>query len=209
MARYTGPVCRLCRREGEKLFLKGERCYSSSCAFEKRPGGPGQHGKSRKGAGSDYKKQLREKQKVRTYYGLKEGTFKKVFTKAAHSDGVTGTQMLSLLETRLDNIVYRLGFAFSRAQARQMVVHGNIKVNGNKVDRPGYTLSVGDSVEVVDNQKNNPLVTSALEATSSRGIADWLELEKSSVKGTLKVIPSREQMPQTFNEQNIVELYSR
>lgn len=210
MARYTGPVCRLCRKNSEKLFLKGERCYSSQCAIERRQGGPGQHGKMRRGSGSDFGKQLKEKQKLRTSYGcIKEGTLKKVFEKAVKEEGVTGTNMLRLLETRLDSIVYRLGMAFSRAHSRQLVIHGHILVNSKKVDKPGFQVKVGDVVEVSAGQKNNTLITSAMEAASSRIIPEWLELEKSSAKGTVKEFPTRELMPQNLHEQQVVELYSR
>ena len=210
MARYRGPVCRLCRRHGEKLFLKGERCFSAQCAIERRQGGPGQHGKLRRGAGSDYKRQLQEKQKLRTSYGcLKEKSLKKVFEKAVKQDGVTGTNMLCVLESRLENVVYRLGFAFSRAQARQLVTHGHIRVNAKKVDKPGFLVRVGDQVAVSEKQKTNLLITASVEAAVSRVLPEWLELEKEELKGTIKALPSREQMPQNLNEQQVVELYSR
>lgn len=209
MARYTGPVCRLCRREGSKLFLKGERCYSSACAMERRPVAPGMHGKNVRGGGSDYRRQLREKQKVRTFYGCNEQGFVQIFKRATKEEGMTGTVMLRMLETRLDNIVYRLGFGFSRAQSRQIVSHGHVKVNGEKVNKPGYQVKVGDSVELTDGLKANMLVKASVESAVSRNIPEWLELDREAYRGVVKALPVREQMPLEFQEQQIVELYNK
>ena len=208
MARYCGSVCRLCRREGEKLFLKGERCFTGKCAVEKREGGPGQHGRGRQ-AFSNYKIQLREKQKVKRSYGLLETKFRNTFERAAAAKGVTGTELLVLLERRLDNVVYRLGFGSSRRQARQVVNHGRILVNGKRVSIPSYTLSPGDVVEVAEKGKTNPLIVAAMEAAKSRVIPEWLSLDQAAVRGTVNSVPTREQLPPTVREQLIVELYSR
>lgn len=208
MARYCGSVCRLCRREGEKLFLKGERCFTGKCSVEKREGGPGQHGRGRQ-AFSNFKIQLREKQKVKRSYGLLEAKFRNTFERAASTKGVTGTELLVLLERRLDNVVYRLGFGSSRRQARQVVNHGSILVNGKKVSIPSYTVSPGDVVEVAEKGKKNPLVIAAMEAAKSRVIPEWLSLDQAAVRGTVNSVPTREQLPPTVREQLIVELYSR
>lgn len=210
MARYIGPVCRLCRREGEKLFLKGERCYSAKCAVERRESPPGQHGKSRsRGGRSDFKAQLREKQKVKRIYGVLEKPFRLIFARAARKTGVTGTELLVNLERRLDNVVYRLGFGSSRKQARQFVRHGHVVVNGKLVDIPSFVVGVGDTVEIEEKSKKNPLIASAMEAAVGRLIPEWLSLEKSEARGTVKAIPTREQLPPTLREQLIVELYSK
>ena len=208
MARYCGSVCRLCRREGEKLFLKGERCYTGKCAVQKREGGPGQHGRGRQSF-SNFKIQLREKQKVKRSYGLLEGKFHDTFTRAARKKGVTGTELLVLLERRLDNVVYRLGLGSSRRQARQIVTHGHVLVNGKRVSIPSYTISAGDVVEVAEASKKNPLVIAAMEAAKSRIIPEWLSLDQAAVRGTVNSVPTREQLPPTIREQLIVELYSR
>jgi small subunit ribosomal protein S4 len=208
MARYCGSVCRLCRREGEKLFLKGERCFTGKCSVEKREGGPGQHGRGRQ-AFSNFKIQLREKQKVKRSYGLLEAKFRNTFERAAATKGVTGTELLVLLERRLDNVVYRLGFGSSRRQARQVVNHGSILVNGKKVSIPSYTVSPGDVVEVAEKGKKNPLIIAAMEAAKSRVIPEWLSLDQAAVRGTVNSVPTREQLPPTVREQLIVELYSR
>jgi small subunit ribosomal protein S4 len=208
MARYCGSVCRLCRREGEKLFLKGERCFTGKCAVEKREGGPGQHGRGRQ-AFSNFKIQLREKQKVKRSYGLLEKKFRGTFEVAASTKGVTGTELLVLLERRLDNVVYKLGFGSSRPQARQIVNHGHVLVNGKRVSIPSYTVSPGDVVEVAQRSKANPLVVAGMEAARSRIIPEWLSLDQQAVKGTVNALPTREQLPATFREQLIVELYSR
>lgn len=208
MARYCGSVCRLCRREGEKLFLKGERCYTGKCAVEKREGGPGQHGRGRQ-AFSNFKIQLREKQKVKRSYGLLESKFRDTFDRASRAKGVTGTELLVLLERRLDNVVYRLGLGSSRRQARQIVTHGHILVNGKRVSVPSYTVAAGDVVEVAEGSKTNVLVVGAMEAAKSRIIPEWLTLDQAAARGTVNSVPTREQIPPTFREQLIVELYSR
>jgi len=208
MARYTGPVCRLCRREGEKLFLKGERCYTNKCAIERREGGPGQHGKGRQQF-SDYKVQLRQKQKTKRMYGLLEKKFRAYFEDAARKKGVTGTELLINLERRLDNIVYRLGFGSSRAQARQVVQHGLVTVNGKRVNIPSYLVSVGDEVEIREKSKKNLTIVGAMESAQGRMIPSWLALDRAAVKGTVSALPDREQLPQNVNEQLIVELYSK
>ena len=208
MARYCGSVCRLCRREGEKLFLKGERCYTGKCAVEKREGGPGQHGRGRQ-SWSNFKTQLREKQKVRRSYGLLERGFRDNFEKASSSKGVTGTEMLVRLERRLDNVVYRLGIGSSRRQARQLVNHGHMLVNGKRVAIPSYLISAGDVVEVCESSKTNPLIIAGMEAAKSRIIPEWLTLDQAAARGTVNSLPTREQLPPTFREQLVVELYSR
>ncbi|MFO0416165.1 MAG: 30S ribosomal protein S4 [Pseudomonadota bacterium] len=208
MARYCGSVCRLCRREGEKLFLKGERCYTGKCSVEKREGGPGQHGRGRQQF-SNFKIQLREKQKVKRSYGLLESKFRDTFERASSSKGVTGTELLVLLERRLDNVVYRLGMGSSRRQARQFVTHGHILVNGKRVAIPSYVVSAGDVVEVAEGSKQNVLVVAAMEAAKSRIIPEWLTLDQGAARGTVNTVPTREQLPPTFREQLIVELYSR
>ncbi|WKZ56342.1 MAG: 30S ribosomal protein S4 [Bdellovibrionota bacterium] len=208
MARYIGPACRLCRREGEKLFLKGERCYSSKCAVERRESAPGQHGKARS-AYSDFKVRLREKQKTKRMFGLVEAQFRKYYENAASSKGVTGTKLLVSLESRLDSIVYRLGFGASRKEARQLVGHGHILVNGSVVNVPSYSVCAGDTVEVHEKQKKNVVVQAAMASAQSRVIPEWLALDRDAVKGTLKALPTREQLSQSINEQLIVELYSR
>lgn len=208
MARYVGPVCRGCRREGEKLFLKGERCFTGKCSFERREGGPGQHGRGRQSR-SDYKLQLREKQKTKKMYGLLEKQFRSYYKAAAHAKGVTGTQLLLRLETRLDNICYRLGFGFSRRAARQLVRHGHVLVNGKRVNIPSYLVSTGDVVEVADKQKSNINIRGSVESAAARMIPDWISLDKAELRGTVKSLPTREAMPQNVNEQLIVELYSK
>jgi small subunit ribosomal protein S4 len=198
----------LCRREGEKLFLKGERCYTGKCSVEKREGGPGQHGRGRQQF-SNFKIQLREKQKVKRSYGLLEAKFRDTFERASSSKGVTGTELLVLLERRLDNVVYRLGMGSSRRQARQFVTHGHILVNGKRVAIPSYVVSAGDVVEVAEGSKQNVLVVAAMEAAKSRIIPEWLSLDQGAARGTVNTVPTREQLPPTFREQLIVELYSR
>lgn len=208
MARYCGAVCRLCRREGEKLFLKGERCYTSKCSIERREGGPGQHGKSRKSF-SDFKIQLRAKQKAKRVYGVLEKQFRENFEKAAKAKGVTGTQLLVQLERRLDNIVYRLGFGSSRNESRQLVNHGHILVNGKRVDIASFLVNVGDTVEVKEKSKKNVGIVASLAGSVSRVIPAWLVLDRDSVKGSVQAYPTRQELPQNINEQLIVELYSR
>lgn len=208
MAKYIGPVCRLCRREGEKLFLKGDRCYSAKCAIERREGVPGQHAKGRQSF-SDFKVQLREKQKVKRMYNLLEKKFRSYYDIAASSKGVTGTQLLVGLESRLDNIAYRLGFASSRRQARTMVSHGIVLVNGKAVNAPSYSVSAGDIVEVREKSKKVITILASMDAAQGRLVPEWLTLDKENVKGTVNALPTREQLTQSINEQLIVELYSR
>ncbi|RMG05649.1 MAG: 30S ribosomal protein S4 [Nitrospirae bacterium] len=208
MARYRDSLCRLCRREGEKLFLKGDRCYTDKCAFERRKYAPGQHGSGRSKI-SDYGLQLREKQKVKRIYGVLERQFRKYFAEAQKKKGVTGEQLLQFLEMRLDNIVYRLGFASNRRQARQLVNHGHILVNGRKVNIPSYRVRVGDQVEVKEASRSIPFVQESIEKIENRGLSEWLELDKENFRGKVVDIPVREQIPLTVKENLIVELYSK
>ncbi|MBW1981102.1 MAG: 30S ribosomal protein S4 [Deltaproteobacteria bacterium] len=208
MARYTESVCRLCRRENLKLFLKGDRCYSDKCAFERRSYPPGQHGQGRSKF-SDYGLQLREKQKVKRMYGMLERQFRNYFHKAERQKGVTGTNLLILLERRLDNVVYRLGFANSRSQARQLVRHNHMLVNGRRVNIPSYLVKVGDIVEVKEKSRAMVPIVEAMEAVARRGVPQWLELDKDTFKGTVKSFPSREELTMPIQEQLIVELYSK
>ncbi|OIP88212.1 MAG: 30S ribosomal protein S4 [Syntrophobacteraceae bacterium CG2_30_61_12] len=208
MARYTGSVCRLCRRENLKLYLKGDRCYSDKCAVERRAYPPGQHGQGRKKF-SNYGIQLREKQKIRRMYGLLEKQYKNYFKDADQSKGVTGTNFLVLLEKRLDNTVYRLGFAGSRSQARQLVRHKHFEVNGRRVDIPSYLLRPGDVITVREKSRAIEAITDALEALPRRGLPSWLELEKDQFKGVFKALPTREDMNLPVQEQLVVEFYSK
>jgi small subunit ribosomal protein S4 len=210
MARYNGPVCRLCRREGMKLFLKGERCHTEKCAIEKRNFPPGQHGKDRKPKIVGYGLQLREKQKARRYYGILEGQFRNLFERAFRMKGVTGENMLSSLERRLDNVVYRMGFGTSRSQARQLVRHGHLLVNGHKVNIPSFEVKVNDTVEVREKSKNNPTILAARDATAHAPSPNWLEVDRDNLKGRVLAQPKREELVQIqLNEQLIVELYSK
>lgn len=208
MARYTGSVCRLCRRENLKMYLKGDRCYSDKCAVERRSYPPGQHGQGRKKF-SNYGLQLREKQKIRRMYGLLEKQYKNYFKEADKIKGVTGTNFLVLLEKRLDNTVYRLGFAGSRSQARQLVRHKHFQVNGRRVDIPSFLLRPGDVITVRDKSRKIEAITESLEALPRRGLAAWLELEKDQFKGVFKSIPTREEMNLPVQEQLVVEFYSK
>jgi small subunit ribosomal protein S4 len=208
LARYTGPVCRLCRRENMKLYLKGDRCYSDKCAYERRNYAPGQHGRMRAKL-SDYGLRLREKQKLKRIYGLTETQFKRCFKEAERQKGVTGTNFLILLERRLDNVVYRLGFAQSRAQARQLVRHGHFLVNGKPVDIPSYLLKPGDTVTVREKSRNLAVINEALEALPRRGVPPWLELRKEQYEGVFKTFPTREEIDIPVQEQLIVEFYSK
>jgi len=208
LARYRGSVCRLCRRENIKLFLKGDRCYSDKCAFDRRSYGPGQHGQKR-GKFSGYGVQLREKQKVKRLYGLSEKQFRLVFQKADRQKGITGTNLLTLLERRLDNVVYRLGFVNSRTQGRHFVRHSHFLVNGKKVDIPSYLINTGDVIELREKSRNIQCVVDALGAVVRRGIPQWLELEKENFKGAIKSCPAREDITMPIQEQLIVELYSK
>ncbi len=208
MARYVGPRCRLCRREGVKLFLKGERCFTDKCSFERRSYPPGQR-KERIGKKTDYGIRLREKQKLKRIYGMSERQFKKFFDEADRKKGVTGDNFLVLLERRLDNIVYRLGFASSRTQARQLVSHGHIKVNGRKVDIPSYLVRPGDVVEVDEKSKDIPFIKENLEMARKRGIQPWLELDSEQPKGIVKAYPDPSQIQVPVTMQYVVEFYSR
>ena len=210
MARYIGPVCRLCRREGMKLFLKGERCHTEKCAIEKRNFAPGQHGKDRKPKLVGYGLQLREKQRARRYYGLLEGQFRNLFEKAFATKGVTGEHLLNSLERRLDSVVYRMGFGTSRNQARQLVRHGHLTVNGRKVNIPSYEVKPNDVIEVREGSKNNPTILAARDATAHAPSPNWLEVDRENLKARMLSQPKREDLVQIqLNEQLIVELYSK
>ena len=209
MARYTGSSCRLCRRENLKLFLKGDRCYSDKCAFERRPYAPGQHGQRRSGKVSDYQLQLREKQKVKRIYGVLEKQFRKYYYNAERQKGITGTNLLLFLECRLDNIVYRMGFASSRNQARQLVRQNHFTVNGKKVNIPSFQVSLGDYVEVKEKSRNIKVILDSLETVVRRGVPAWIDLDKDKYRGTLTAIPNREDLTMPMQEQLIVELYSK
>ena len=209
MARYNGPVCRLCRREGMKLFLKGERCYTEKCAIEKRNQPPGQHGKARVKKVVGYGIQLREKQKVKRTYGVLENQFRRYFESAARHRGVTGVMLLQALETRLDNVVYRLGFATSRPQARQLVRHGHFLINGKKVDIPSFAVKMGDEVRVRESSAKSAVVAHAIEEVKGRGVPEWLQVDAANTLGRVLSIPTREQINLPVQEQLIVELYSK
>ena len=208
MARYTGPVCKLCRREGMKLFLKGERCYTDKCSFDRRPYPPGQHGQ-RRIKFTEYGIRLREKQKVRRMYGIVEKQFRRYFVEGSRQKGVAGENLLRLLERRLDNAVYRLGFAATRAEARHTVLHKHVHVNGKSVNIPSFLVKPGDVIEIREKAKNKARFASALEFTDRRGVPDWLELDKDNLKGTVKTMPNREEITLPIQEQLIVEFYSR
>jgi small subunit ribosomal protein S4 len=209
MARYIGPVCRLCRREAMKLFLKGERCYTEKCAIEKRNFPPGQHGKTRKAKLAGYGLQLREKQKVKRIYGVLEDQFRGYFEAAERARGITGVTLLQLLEQRLDNVIYRLGLATSRPQARQLVRHGHFLINGKKVDIPSYQVKQGDVVTVLGRTQKNPTIEHAIEEVKGRGIPEWLSFDQTSITGRVNAVPTREQINLPVQEQLIVELYSK
>ena len=208
MARYTKTNCRLCRRENLKLFLKGERCYTEKCAFDRRNYPPGQHGQSRKKF-SDYGTQLREKQKVKRIYGILESQFRNIFKEADRQKGVTGETLLALLERRLDNVVYRLGFANSRDEARQLVRHNHFLINQSKVNIPSFLVKPGDVIEIREKSKKIVRVLEALEGVARRGVPQWLELDKDQMKGSMKGLPSREEITLPIQEKLIVELYSK
>jgi small subunit ribosomal protein S4 len=209
LARYRESVCRLCRREGMKLFLKGDRCFKDSCAIEKRNFAPGQHGKDRKSKVIGYGLQLREKQKVKRIYGLLEGQFRNYFEKAERQRGVTGETLLQILERRLDNTVYRLGFASSRAQGRQLIGHGHIRVNNKKVNIPSFQVKPGDVVSIREKSQKIPGVVSAIEMIGSRGVPSWLELDSGNFSGKVLALPKREDSNLPVQERLIVELYSK
>jgi small subunit ribosomal protein S4 len=209
MARHTGPVCKLCRREHMKLFLKGDKCKSDKCPFEKKAYIPGQHGLSRRPRPSDYAMQLREKQKIKRLYGLYEKQFRTVYKTAARMQGITGTNMMQLLESRLDNVVYRMGFAMSRPQARQLVNHGHFLVNGKKVDIASYKVKPGDVISVRKNSRKMGLIHEAMKQVHGEHNLAWLSLDKAKMEGRFLEIPERDQMGVDVNEQLVVELYSK
>jgi small subunit ribosomal protein S4 len=208
LARYIGPVCRLCRREGEKLFLKGEKCFTK-CTIEKRPTVPGQHGRNRRAKLLGFGLQLREKQKVKRIYGLLERQFRGTFENAEKSRGITGATLLIFLERRLDNILYRLGLAASRAQARQLIQHGHVRVNGKKVTIPSYSTSPGEVVGIKEGSVDNVHVQQALNISRSRGVPVWLELDPEKPQGKVLSLPTREDLTMPVQENLIVELYSK
>ena len=208
MARYTESVCRLCRRENLKLSLKGERCYTDKCAIERRNYPPGQHGQGRPKF-SEYSIQLREKQKVKRMYGLLEKQFRRTFAEASRTKGITGETLLVLLERRLDNVAYRLGFATSRAEARTLVRHGHVLVNGKKVNIPSYTVRAGDVVSVKEPSRQLGRVQSAMEGAQRRGVPDWAEVDRDTCSGKIKILPTRSDVTMPINEKLIVELYSK
>lgn len=208
MARYRGSVCRMCRREGLKLFFKGDRCYTEKCAFERRGYAPGEHGHSRKKF-SDYGTQLREKQKLKRMFGLLEKQFRGYFEKADQKKGITGTTLLVFLESRLDNMVYRIGFAASRTEARQFVRHGHFKVNGRKVNIPSFLIKKGDVIELREKSKKVLPILESLETVARRGVPPWLELDKENFRGVVKALPTRDDITMPIQEQLVVELYSK
>jgi small subunit ribosomal protein S4 len=207
MARYTGPVCRLCRREGTKLFLKGEKCYTDKCPVARRPFPPGQHGQGRKKI-SEYGVQLREKQKARRWYGVLEGQFSQYMERAERRTGVTGTTLLQLLERRLDNVIYRMGLTGSRNEARQLVRHGHFTVNGKKVDIPSYQVKPGDVIQVRESSRDKGQFK-AVRESQGRGVPEWLEVDRAELRGTVLRLPTREEIDVPVQEHLVVELYSR
>ena len=210
MARYRESLCRLCRAEGAKLFLKGDRCYGDKCAFERRSYVPGEHGQIKfRRKQSDYGTQLREKQKLKRTFGLLEKSFKGCFEKAERQKGVTGTNLLLLLERRLDNMVYRLGFASSRGEARQLVRHNHFLVNDRKVNIPSYLVKVGDTIQVKEKSRKVATILDAVETVARRGIPEWLEMDKGNFTGVVKALPAREELTMPIQEQLVVEFYSK
>jgi small subunit ribosomal protein S4 len=208
MARYTESVCKLCRREGQKLFLKGERCYTDKCAVSRRSYAPGQHGQDRKKV-SEYGVQLRAKQKARHFYGVLERQFARYFDIAAAKPGMTGENLLRILESRLDNVVYRLGFGSSHAQARQLVCHGHLLVNGKKLDIPSYRVKPGDVITFKEASRNNEIIKAIIETNSARPVPKWLDVDRNTLQGKVIVLPSREDIDLQVEEHLIVELYSK
>lgn len=208
MARYTEAVCRLCRREGQKLFLKGDRCYTAKCAISRRQYAPGQHGQARKKM-SEYGIQLREKQKARRYYGVLEGQFEKYFEMANKQKGVTGENLLRILESRLDNVVYRLGLATSRPEARQLVVHGHFNVNGRRVDIPSYLVKEGDVIAVREKSRSSAKIKAVLESTDGRAVPKWLDMNRDTLEGKVVTLAGRDDIDLPIEEHLIVELYSK
>jgi small subunit ribosomal protein S4 len=209
LARNIGAACRRCRRENLKLYLKGDRCFSDKCSFERRAFGPGQHGQAKFKKQSDYAVQLREKQKVKSMYGMLEGQFRLFFEKAEKQRGVTGENLLVMLERRLDNAIFRIGFASSRNQARQLVRHNHILVNGRKVNIPSFLVSSGDVISLKEKSRANSLIVENFEAVIRRGVPSWIELDKDNFKATLKALPNREEVTMPIQERLIVELYSK
>jgi small subunit ribosomal protein S4 len=209
LARNLDAKCRQCRREGEKLFLKGEKCFTDKCAVEPRAYPPGQHGQKKNTRQSEYGGQLREKQKVRRIYGMMEGQFRLTFKRADQERGITGENLLQKLESRLDNVTYRMGFGASRSEARQVVRHNSILVNGKRVNIPSYQVNPGDVVEVAEKSKNQLRVKAALLAAEQRGFPEWIDMDAKAMKGTFKAKPQRSELPATINEHLIVELYSK
>ncbi|OIQ88406.1 30S ribosomal protein S4 [mine drainage metagenome] len=209
MARNLDPKCRQCRREGEKLFLKGEKCFTDKCAIEKRNFPPGQHGQKRASRMSNYGVQLREKQKVRRIYGILEHQFRGYYAEADRKKGITGENLLQLLECRLDNVTYRMGIGASRTEARQIVRHNSIKVNGSRVNIPSFQVKPGDVIEVAEHSRQQLRIKGAMEAAAQRGFPEWLEVDVKEFKGTFKAKPQRDELPATINEGLVVELYSK
>src|SRR3954466_14996986 len=209
MANYSGPVCRLCRREDMKLFLKGDRCYTDKCGYERRAYAPGQHGQARRRKLSNYGMQLREKQKVKRIYGLAERQFRGYYYKAVRQKGVTGENLLQMLERRLDNVVYRLGFASDHAEARQLVRHGHFKINGQKVNIPSFLVRPRDVVQVKELSQKIVRINEALAAVDRRGVPQWITLDKENFRGAINQLPSREDVTLPIREQLIIELYSK
>lgn len=209
MARYTGPVCRLCRREDSKLFLKGDRCFSDKCSYDRRQYAPGQHGQGRKRRPSDYGQQLREKQKCKRMYGLVEKQFRGYYYKAARMKGITGENLLQLLERRLDNVALRCGFSASHAEARQLVRHGHFLVNGKKLNIPSYQVRVGDVIEVREKSRKVQKIIDSLGNVERSPLPAWIDLDRDSFKGEVKALPSRSDISSEIDEQLIVELYSK
>ncbi len=209
MARYTDPVCRLCRREGVKLFLKGERCYTDKCAIERRNYPPGQHGQGRRRKVSEYAVQLREKQRLRRMYGLLEKQFRRYFEMAENSKDITGEALLNFLERRLDNMVYRLGMATSRSEARQLIRHRHFAVNGQRVDIPSYLVRPGDEITVRESSRTKDVFKRAVEISQRRGVPEWLELDGAAFTGKVKRLPLRSELAMPINERLVVELYSK
>jgi small subunit ribosomal protein S4 len=209
LARNLDPKCRQCRREGEKLFLKGEKCFTDKCSIERRAYPPGQHGQKKNNRLSEYGTQLREKQKVRRIYGVLEKQFRLTYKQATASRGITGESLLQILESRLDNVTYRMGFGASRSEARQVVRHNAVLVNGHRVNIPSYQVRPGDVVEVAEKSKAQLRIKAALAAAESRGFPEWLEMDTKAFKGTFKAKPQRSELPATINEKLVVELYSK
>ena len=209
MARNLDPKCRQCRREGEKLFLKGEKCFTDKCAVERRAYPPGQHGQKKNTRMSDYGGQLREKQKVRRIYGILEGQFRLTYRAAEVQRGITGENLLQTLESRLDNVSYRMGFGSSRSEARQVVRHNGILVNGKRVNIPSYQVRPGDVIEIAEKTRAHLRIKAAVQAAEQRGFPEWLEVDTKALKGTFKAKPQRSELPATINEHLIVELYSK